>query len=321
MRRLAFHAMGCQMLAVIDSDDAKAANAIEQVPSWFSDWETHLSRFLPDSELTRLNRNPGRSVLVSDTMHQVILESLRAARESRGLVTPTVLEALEVAGYDRSFDAQSLDSRNPAETARVGNWHAIQYDPESKTIQLPRGLRLDFGGVAKGWAAGEAARRLAEYAPALVDAGGDIAVSGRMADGNRWRIGVADPMDPERDLALLMIGEGAVATSGRDYRRWERNGKRQHHIIDPRTGRPAETDVLTATIVAPSATAAEMAAKVTLILGSRTGLEWIEAQSDLAALLVLEGGDVVRSTRLVDYEQSESLIFTAQSSLSNWSWT
>jgi thiamine biosynthesis lipoprotein len=166
-------------------------------------------------------------------------------------------------------------------------------------------MRLDFGGMAKGWAADQAARRLSSVAPALVDAGGDIAVSDAMASGEAWPIAIADPFKADADLDLLMVNRGGVATSGRDYRRWQREGKWLHHIIDPRTGAPAETDVLTATVIGPTTAEAEVAAKVALILGSQTGMQWIEARPELAGLLVLENGQVVRSRRLDKYMWAE----------------
>jgi thiamine biosynthesis lipoprotein len=158
---------------------------------------------------------------------------------------------------------------------------------------------LDFGGIAKGWAAHQTARRLGMYGPALVDAGGDIAVSSLQADGQPWRIGVADPFEPDHSLAVLGLGRCGVATSGRDFRRWHQDGRPSHHIIDPRTGQPAETDVLTATVIAPDVLQAEAAAKKALILGSQDGLAWLEAHPGLTGLLVLEDGRQ-RQTRSFD---------------------
>jgi thiamine biosynthesis lipoprotein len=168
-------------------------------------------------------------------------------------------------------------------------------------------VRLDLGGVAKGWAADQAARRLAEAGPALVDAGGDISVSGPMADGLPWPIAIANPFAPDQSLGLALLARGAVATSGRDYRRWMRGGLEQHHIIDPRSGQPAQTDILSATIVAPDGPLAEMAAKVALILGSRAGLAWLDARPTLAGLLVLEDGRILRSRRMDAYLYNMSL--------------
>ncbi len=292
--------MGCHMLALADSP--QPLERLRRIPSWFEDWEQTLSRFRADSELNRLNENTGSPVKVSDVLWQVIQVSLQAAQQSNGIVTPTLLAALESAGYDRTFEM--LDPNGPSRRPGwmlVGDWRAIEYETAAHTVCLPPGVRLDLGGIAKGWAADQAARRLGADAPALIDAGGDIAVSGVQANGERWPIGVADPSAPERNLELLMIAQGAVATSGRDYRRWQRNGVWQHHIIDPRTGEPAETDVVSATVVAPSAVEAEVAAKMVLILGSRAGLAWLEDQSTLAGLVVLESGYVLHSRRIEDY--------------------
>ena len=316
MQRLDFKAMGCHMFAALDSDDSGASEALTQVPVWFEEWEASLSRFRAESELSALNRAAGRRVPVSETLWQALQESIRAARDSGGLVTPTVLDAVMAAGYDRSFEVIQSQPQihgggaHPAEdwaiSHHVGDWQAIEMDARAHTVRLPTGMHLDFGGVAKGWAADQAARRFSEMAPALVDAGGDIAISAPRANGERWPIAVADPFKDEADLELLMIDQGGVATSGRDYRRWLRDAKWQHHIVDPRTGAPAETDILTATVIAPTVAQAETAAKALLILGSQAGLPWIETRGELAALAVLEDGRVLRSRKLDDYVWSES---------------
>mgnify|MGYP000182779134 FL=1 len=353
MQRLTFRAMGCQMLAVLDDTSAQAARLLAQVPGWFEGWEQTLSRFRQDSELSQLNRNAGRQTPVSAVLWEVVQAALHAARQSQGLVVPTLLHALEAAGYDRSFEALGADlSRGTARRAPTpppaspppdtGDWRAIRCDSRTRCITLPAGMRLDLGGIAKGWAADQAVGRLSAYGPALVDAGGDIAISGPRADGQPWPIGVASPATwaaapppPERGrkgfspeepssvvcrlssdhqslLGLLMLPRAGrpsscgVATSGRDVRRWQRNGVWQHHILDPRSGQPAITDVISATVVAPTALEAEIAAKVALILGSRDGLAWLEARPPLAGLLVLEDGRVIPSRRLDDVFLEES---------------
>jgi thiamine biosynthesis lipoprotein len=101
---------------------------------------------------------------------------------------------------------------------------------------------------------------------------------------------VADPFHPSNNLELLKLENCGVATSGKDRRRWQRNGNWQHHIIDPRTSLPAETEVLTATVIAPNSIRAEWAAKTSLLLGSQAGLEWLNADPELAGLLILEDG-------------------------------
>jgi thiamine biosynthesis lipoprotein len=304
MQERSFRAMGCQMLALVDSDDPRAGEQLAAAPGWFEEWEQQLSRFRPDSDLSRLNAAAGKPTAVPPALWSVIGLAIQAAQQSEGLVRPTLLGALEAAGYNRSFEQIGQAGAAPAvlaKPAQPADWRTILRDPRSHTVTLPAGLRLDLGGVAKGWAADQAAQRLAAAGPALVDAGGDIAVSGPMADGSPWPIAIANPLAPDESLGTLLLVRGAVATSGRDYRNWRRDGAEQHHIIDPRTGQPAQTDVLAATVVAPDGPTAEVAAKVALILGSRAGLAWLDTRPTLAGLLVLADGQVRHSRRIDAY--------------------
>ena len=313
MEKIEFRAMGSQMLGAVGSDSAEAAERVAALPVLFETWEQALSRFRPDSELSRLNSlaGTGRPFRVSRVLWEVLNEAIEAARLSGGLVTPTMLDALEQAGYDRTFGALSGQTvqAGAASTAiavaaptnrQAEDWRSIKLNASARSISLPPGARLDFGGIAKGWAADTAAAWLGECGPALVDAGGDIAVSAPMAGGAPWPVGVTDPIT-DGQLDLVALSGGGIATSGRDYRRWLRGDTPQHHILDPRTSRPADTDVLSVTVVAPSTREAEVAAKAALILGSRDGMAWVEVRPQLAALAVLEGGRVLRSTRWQEY--------------------
>jgi len=310
MQQITFRAMGCQMQALLDDDSAEASEALDQVPGWFEEWEQALSRFRADSELSRLNARGGQAVPVSLALWEVVELAFTAARETGGLVTPTQLAALEAAGYNQTFDDLPKDAAagtewlTPAPAPDLAQ--AVERDAQRRTLRLASGVRLDLGGVAKGWAADQAARRLSSVGPALVDAGGDIAVSDPRAGGLPWAVGVANPFFADGELETLRIAAGAgVATSGRDYRRWQRNGHWYHHILDPRTGLPAVTDVLTATVVGPSAARAEAAAKVALIVGSQAGLAWLGARPEFAACLVLEDGRQVRTANLAQYMANE----------------
>lgn len=306
MAQIEFRAMHCQMLAVVDAPNGDSANPealLAQVPQWFEAWEQSFSRFRPTSELSLLNAQSGNWVTVSDELFALIEAARWAVAFSEGLVSPLILTALEQAGYDRSFE-QLAERPVPAVTQGKGQsiltqWRELKVDGARKRIFLPAGARLDFGGIAKGWAAEQAAQRLSRLGPALVDAGGDVAMVGQRQEP--WPIAVASPFSAEEDLDLLLLERGSVATSGRDYRRWQQNGVWQHHILDPRSGQPAQTDVLSATVVAPKMVQAECGAKVALILGSKAGMQWIEQQPDLAALLVLENGEVLHSQRMAGY--------------------
>jgi thiamine biosynthesis lipoprotein len=294
------------MKAAIDRDGPRVAQRLGQVPKWFAVWEQRLSRFRPESELSLINMSAGQDVRISPVMQEVLQSAFRAARVSDGMVTPAVLSALEAAGYDRSFD--ELHGEPPGEVVSencapsiVPELPTVEFKNHARTLRLVPGARLDLGGIAKGWAADRAAHRLRRLGPALVNAGGDIAVTAPMADGEPWPIGVTDPFEPENDTDILMLYGGGVATSGRDYRRWMKDKLWQHHIIDPRSGLPAQTDVLTATVVAPSAQDAEVAAKVVFIAGGYQGIEWLNQRPGYAGLVVLENGEKIQSHRWMDY--------------------
>jgi thiamine biosynthesis lipoprotein len=299
--KIEFHAMGSEVMAALDSSEADA-RILERVPGWFDGWEDSLSRFRPGSELNRVNAASGRPVQVSKTFWEVLLLSLRGAAESEAIVTPEILDSMEAIGYDRSFDLVSsapgtLGDFEPI----VSRLDEIQLDAATRTVTLPVGLRLDFGGFGKGWAADRTMRRLKKYGPALVNAGGDVAGSGPLSDLTAWPVGVEAPFERGVATRVLAIQRNGVATSGRDHRRWIAGGAWQHHIIDPRTGRSAITDILTATILAPTVIEAELAAKTVFIKGSRGGESWLNSHPRYAGLIVLENGDSLMLNNFNDH--------------------
>jgi len=307
LHRLPFRAMGCQMLAILEQDSGDVPDVLNQVPEWFEEWEQKLSRFRYDSELSRLNRTTDQPVPVSQTLWEVFQASLLADQTTGGLVTPTVLDAIVMAGYDRPFDELTFNTGYPTTQGYTDLWTEIQplsmviADEETHSIYLPPNVHLDFGGVAKGWAAYQTAGRLKVNGPALMNAGGDIAISGPRLNGESWLIGISNPFEPDKDLVTLHLRGGGVATSGKDRRRWMQGAFLNHHIIDPHTGLPAITDVLTATVIAPTVMEAEAAAKSVFLLGSGAGLEWLETDSGLAGILVLDNGQVLASSRAEEY--------------------
>jgi thiamine biosynthesis lipoprotein len=301
LHRLEFRAMGCEMLAAVERE--QAPSLLADVPEWFEGWEQALSRFRYDSELTRLNQIHEQPVQVSEILWEVLQAAYQAEQLTNGLVTPTLLDAIIEAGYDRPFDVLPHQTEFSVDPVLVTSQPltAIVTNSAARTVTLPSGLSLDFGGIAKGWAAHQAAQRLQAEGPALVNAGGDIAVSGPRPDGSPWQIGITNPFQQTQEIETLYVNKGGVATSGKDRRRWTRNGILQHHIIDPLTNQPAETDLLTVTVIAPDVMKAEAAAKAAFILGSRVGLEWIEEHPTFAALFILDDGHMFYSQKMEEY--------------------
>jgi FAD:protein FMN transferase len=297
-----FEAMGSRITAVLDGNEMMNAAELDKLPQLFEDWESALSRFRADSEINRLPPSAGENLRASPTLCAVLAESIRAAEYTDGLVTPLVREALQAAGYEGPFEGGNFSpAMEPRVRIRIPDWRKLRSDPSLGKIGVPEGARLDLGGIAKGWAADRMAARLGRHGPALIDAGGDISVSGPRADESPWPIGVGNPFAENNLLLTLALSAGGVATSGRDYRKWIQSGRMRHHIIDPRTRESAETDVIAATVIAPSASLAEAGAKAALILGSRDGIAWIEEHPELAGMLVLDDRRIVYSRRFSDF--------------------
>ena len=299
MYKISFRAMGSRIEAIIASESIEAMEYLQKVPSWFEQWEQIFSRFRWDSELCRLNRQTNAPVKVSRELWDVLQVSLLAEEESDGLVTPAILDALELTGYDRSFDLLDTSSYKSEPFHSVLGIEHISLDAGTRTIILPEGLRLDFGGSAKGWAAHQAAGRLSKIAPSLINAGGDIAMADSEQEKQVWEIGITDPFGQERSIETLRLDGGGVATSGVDYRRWHNGPNYYNHIIDPRTGRSVNNDVLSSTVIAPDVMEAEMAAKTSILLGSEGGLEWLNERPHLAGFLILKDKSV-QKTRNMD---------------------
>ncbi len=273
--------------------------------------EERWSRFLPDSELCRINAAAGRTLRVSGETAQLVLRALEAWRTTGGIFDPTVLPALESAGYDRTFEAVADDSESPAPllvgpTPGCGGVRVTVHELGG-TVRIPAGVRLDLGGIGKGYAADQVAFELRQQGTkgACVGLGGDVRVTGRPPEGSAWSVGITDAFDfadQPRDVTVLSLTEGAVATSSRARRRWRRGGQQMHHLIDPRTGAPASTDLVAVTVVAAEAHWAEVMAKCALVAGRAAGTRLLDSHG-LAALLVTDTGSLVRVGAMEGYER------------------
>ncbi|HML21382.1 MAG TPA: FAD:protein FMN transferase [Aggregatilinea sp.] len=293
-----FRAMGSEFNVWVETE-GDGPTIVRQVPAWVEEIEARLTRFRPQSELNALNARSGQWVTVSDVLYRAIEKALHAAALTDGLYNPLILPALVAAGYTRSFDeiraGAAVEDSASEQPVIVPDWRSVALAPKRRAVRLPAGAQIDLGGTAKGWTAELIANRLAAYGPCLVDAGGDLVARGTPQNQPGWVVAVAEPgaADDTPPILSVALADQAVATTGIDYRRWRQGGKLQHHIIDPRTGQPAQTDVQSVTVICPTATAAEAYAKAILLLGSEAGLEWVNQQPQHAALVVRTTGAVV----------------------------
>jgi thiamine biosynthesis lipoprotein len=258
--------MGCEVLVILP---AERAAHIATVSALFAEWEARLSRFRPDSDLSRLNAAAGRPTWVREPLLGVLRRALRAARATRGVFDPTLARELSALGYATTFSEIRGEIAERPAPARASSRHDVRLGPGG-LVSLPADLAVDLGGIAKGMAvdAALAALRAEDVPFALVSAGGDLAVLGERP----WPVAVA-AADGE---AVLSLAAGALATSSTEERRWRTAHGEMHHLIDPRTRRPATSDLVRVTVHAPTCEAAEVAAKTALILGSDEGVAFLE---------------------------------------------
>jgi thiamine biosynthesis lipoprotein len=241
--------MGTEVELFVDAE--RSGRALDAAEAEIHRLEAVFSRFRDSSELCLLNRTG--SIVPSVDLRQVVEHALAAREETAGRFDPTVHEALVAAGYDRTFEQVPADDPRPSSSARCGGEVRV-----GDRIELEPGVRLDLGGIAKGYAAERAAELLAFEGRSLVNAGGDIAVR-----GGAWPVGVETTAGT---LTLELLG-GGLATSGMDRRRWRRGERDLHHVVDPATGEPGETDLVRVTVVAGNTVEAEVWAKALLLVG------------------------------------------------------
>jgi FAD:protein FMN transferase len=254
-------AMGTTFLVVVHRDDqGLLAGAVAHL----DDLERRWSRFLPDSELSILNRRPGVPVIVSPDTFQVLRAAADGSRATGGRFDPTVIDTMEALGYDRSFD--QIGAAPPAKgvgTAAPGVT-GIVFDEVLHAITLPVGVRLDLGGIGKGTAADLVSGRLLARGArgAAVSVGGDVRVRGESPDGAGWVVSHdGTPLD------LAPLGDAGVCTSTVSRRRWLTEAGRVHHIIDPRTGEPTVPVIESVTVVGATAQQAEVLTKAAMVAG------------------------------------------------------
>ena len=267
-----FRAMNTSILLAGDGPVASVQTGFSLTQKYIEECEKRFTRFSEASELSSLNRSSGEWFEASQDLFDVVALAMRLHRQTEGLFDPSILEALEAAGYDRSMDELRLygSAASPVLVRpRLFRFGEMRLDAERCRIYLPVGMRIDLGGIAKGWIAEKAAKVLADWTQVCaVDAGGDAFMVGYPPGEDAWRVTLEDPTEPVRGLAVLKIPPGGVATSTVTKRRWKQGDLEQHHLIDPRTQHPAKTEWLSMTVIAPHTAEAEVYAKSLLIGGS-----------------------------------------------------
>ncbi|MEO8889311.1 MAG: FAD:protein FMN transferase [Jatrophihabitantaceae bacterium] len=284
---------------IVVSDPAFLGAAYDRARSCLHDVDAAASRFRDDSELVRLDDSPGTPTEVSWLLKDLLTVALDAARSTEGDVDPTLGNGLRAIGYDRDFSRLAtspaaislpLGSMSAASGRvsinRRASWRNIVIDGDAVTV--PAGLSLDLGATAKAFTSDLIAALITDELGigVMVSIGGDIATAGPGPEGG-WRILVSDGAGEPQSSIALPAGS-AVATSSTIRRRWAHNGRQMHHILDPRTGRPAEPVWRTVTVASSSCVHANTLSTAAIVRGG-LAKSWLSLQNVPARLVAQDG--------------------------------
>jgi thiamine biosynthesis lipoprotein len=293
-----FRAMNTEITLAAQGNSTQVDQGFGKAQEYIEASERRFTRFSEDSELSQLNRSAGAWFHASADMTFVVMLAQQYTEQTGGLFNPSILPDLERVGYDRSMDLiRAEEAQLPP--ARFGpspgllSINRLTVNPDENLIFLPHGMRLDLGGIAKGWIAEQAAVILADYSQAcLIDAGGDMFMVGLPEGEEFWQIDLEDPLNANWFLTRLNVPPGALTTSSVVKRKWMQGDTPRHHLIDPRTGLPAETDWLSVTVIAPHADMAEVFAKALLIAGPQEAEQVAHNAPEISYLAVDHGGKI-----------------------------
>jgi thiamine biosynthesis lipoprotein len=293
-----FRAMNSDIVLVAEGELSQVEAGLVAAQNFVDASEKRFTRFSEHSELSALNRSAGNWFQASPDLFEVVREALIYFHKTDGLFDPSILPSLKNAGYVHSMDeirrVESVPQPARHLQASVSTFASVELDETNSSICLPADLQIDLGGIAKGWIAERAAHLLSQYASACaVNAGGDMFLVGYPHGQDSWEVGLEDPRNPSEDISVLLLQEGAVATSSVMKRAWKQGNISRHHLINPRTGEPAITSRLSVTVLAPHATKAETFAKAFLIADEEETQSLAEQNPELTALAVDKDGNLV----------------------------
>jgi thiamine biosynthesis lipoprotein len=282
-------------VVLVDAPEHLGSEARRQLERLEGIW----SRFLPTSDVMRLNDRAGRAVPVDPDTVTLVVTMAEAWRRTDHRYDPTLLPALVASGYGASIDDPTRVTVLAEHARPGGDLDAVDIDAVASTVTLPPRMAIDPGGIGKGLAADLVVARLlaAGAAGALVAIGGDLAMAGRASSPRGWQVAVERPDPDESILGTLAVSGGGVATSSTRSRRWRHDGEVRHHVIDPVTAGVSGTDLAAVTVVAATGWLAEAHATAALLVGADGVLDHLDRHG-LVGLAVAADGHVLASPGL-----------------------
>lgn len=287
---------------------SEAANAVQRL-------ENQISWRMEDSDVARLNAAAGTDWIAIESQTADLLEmALNVAEQSEGAYDPTILPVSSL--WDFGGENQHLPDEEEIETYRTFvDYHNLRVDKETSEASLKiHGAALDLGGIGKGAACDTAVQAYQEAGvkAGIIAVGGSIGLYGEKPDGSLWRLAVRDPRsgdDKAEEMGLLDLSSGFVSTSGSYEKNFTENGKTYHHILDPKTGYPAESGLVSVTVVSDSGALSDALSTAAFVLGEERGMSLLE-DYDAGGVFIAEDGRVWVSDSLEDAFQLTSDAYT-----------
>lgn len=253
-----------------------------------------LSRTRADSEVSALNAAAPGAVPISEDTARVLSLAVEWSAKTGGAFDVTIAPVSAAWGFGGEEEHRVPSREELDELLKRVDSGALTVKGNTAALEKA-GMEIDLGGIAKGYTAGQAERVLREYGAesALLDLGHNITVIGGKPDGSAWRVAVQDPADSSGTVGILSLRDTSAVTSGGYQRYFEQDGVVYHHIIDPRTGYPADSGLLSATVVCADAGLADLLSTATFVLGEEAALKLWRNQGGFDLVLVTEDGRVV----------------------------
>lgn len=286
-------------ITLYETDEARMSRAFEIL----KEVEAEMSNTIETSEISLVNSEAGKkAVVVSEPTFRVIRTALEYSRESDGNFDVSIAPLADVWNINSEHPSVPSEDKIRNALSKI-SWSDIKLDESSSSVFLKReGMKLDLGGIAKGYAADAVADYFIEEGVkrALINLGGNVFVHGAKEDSSAWNIGIQDPTtSQERAIATVKVNEGtAVVTSGIYQRYFEQEGKVYHHILSPKDGRPVDNELVSVTIIAKSSMEADALSTTMFTLGLEKGLAYINASKKAEAVFIKKDGSVYLSENL-----------------------
>ena len=243
-------------------------------------------------DIGNINAHAGEFVQVSTEVYQLLSDCIELSRQTDGAFDITVGRYVELWGF-RSQTRVPNDGEI-TEAADFVGWDKIELSDGK--VKIPKGMQLDLGAVAKGWAAGKLKELLTEDGvdSAILSLGGNVTTLGKKPDGTLFNIAIRDPDNPDAFLDSVQVSDCAVVTSGSYMRYFEQDGVRYHHIIDPKTGKPAQSGLVSATVICTDDTAADALATALFVMGADKASAFLKDHPEISVILVKTDGEIIR---------------------------